>query len=164
MKSIPSFTATASTDGAGASSAGRYAHVLLVEDSPTDAMMVREILAQVRVHAALHVVDDGIEALQFLRREEPYRDAPRPDLILLDLQLPRKGGQEVLGEIKSDERLRTIPVVVLTSSREARDIAGAYRACANSYVAKPVDYQEFAEAVRLIERFWLGLAVPPEEE
>ena len=140
------------------------AHVLLVEDSPTDAMMIQEILEQVSVRSRLHLVDDGIQALQFLRREAGFAHAPRPDLILLDLQLPRKSGHEVLSEIKADEELRTIPVVILSSSREDRDIAGAYRAFANSYVTKPLDYEDFAEAVRLIERFWLRLAARPEDE
>ncbi|BAU47172.1 chemotaxis protein CheY [Sulfurifustis variabilis] len=143
---------------------GRPAHILLVEDSPTDAMMVREILAQATVPSALHVVEDGLEALAFLRKENGYGDAPRPDLILLDLKLPRKNGQEVLAEIKSDERLRTIPVVVLTSSHEQSDVLDAYRHYANSYVTKPVDYARFAEAVRLIERFWLELATLAERD
>ncbi len=120
-----SWSVTAASNGEGSESAPprRYARILLVEDSPTDAMMVRDILSQVHGHNALHVVEDGMQALQFLRREGPYADAPRPDLILLDLQLPRKTGQEVLREIKTDEKLRTIPVVVLSSSREERDIA-----------------------------------------
>lgn len=140
------------------------ASILLVEDSPTDAMIIGEILSQVPVRHVLHVVEDGIQALQFLRRERPYQKAPRPDLVLLDLQLPHKSGHEVLAEVKADEGLRSIPVVVLSSSREARDIAGAYRAFANSYVAKPLDYEELADAVRLIERFWLGLTVRPGDE
>lgn len=163
MRSSRSYTAASSSEGGGNVLPPRYAHILLVEDSPTDAMMVEEILSQVHVRNVLHVVEDGIQALQFLRREAAYAGAPRPDLILLDLQLPRKNGQEVLEEIKRDERLRTIPVVVLTSSREERDIASAYRSFANSYVAKPIDYRDFAEALRLIERYWLGLAVRPEE-
>ena len=154
--------ASSSEDSAGAPDRP-HAHVLLVEDSPTDAMMVREILSQANLKNELHVVEDGMQALQFLRRQERYAAAPRPDLILLDLQLPRKNGQEVLVEIKADEKLRSIPVVVLSSSREDRDIASAYRSFANSYVAKPIDYQDFVKAVRLIESFWLGLAVRSEE-
>jgi two-component system, chemotaxis family, response regulator Rcp1 len=142
---------------------GRSPQVLLVEDSPTDAMMIGEILAEAGVGEGLHVVEDGMQALEFLRRQGPYRDAPRPDLILLDLQLPRKNGQEVLAEIKGDVDLRAIPVVVLSSSRDERDIAGAYGSFANSYVAKPIDYEDFADAVRLIERFWLRLATRPED-
>ncbi|MBI3896672.1 MAG: response regulator [Gammaproteobacteria bacterium] len=134
------------------------AQILLVEDSPTDAMMVREVLSLAKVPSELYVVEDGMEALQFLRRQGPYGTAPRPDLILLDLQLPRKTGQEVLMDIKTDDELRTIPVVVLTSSHEERDVLGAYRAYANSYVTKPVDYAQFADTIRLIERFWLEVA------
>jgi CheY-like chemotaxis protein len=137
---------------------GRPAQILLVEDSPTDAMMVREILGQADAPSTLHVVEDGLEAIAFLRREDGYDGAPRPDLILLDLKLPRKSGQEVLADIKADERLRTIPVVVLTSSHDQHDVVDAYRHHANSYVTKPVDYAHFAEAVRQIERFWLELA------
>lgn len=162
MRSRRSFIA-ASSDGQDSTRERRPAHILLVEDSPTDALMVREILSQAPIRNTLHVVEDGMQALQFLHKEGAYADAPRPDLILLDLQLPRTSGQEVLVEIKADEKLRSIPVVVLSSSREDRDIAGAYRAFANSYVAKPVDYQDFVEAVRLIERFWLGLAVRSED-
>lgn len=161
MSSSPSVTAASRTEGNDGSR--RRAAVLLVEDSPTDAMMVREIMSQVNVRNQLHVVEDGMQALEFLRREGMYRDMPRPDLILLDLQLPRKNGQEVLAEIKADEDLRTIPVVVLSSSRAESDITGAYRAFANSYVTKPIDYEDFAEAVRLIERFWLGLATRVED-
>ena len=162
MSSRPSVSAPRNTDDAKARR-GRSLHVLLVEDSPTDAMMIGEIFAEADVRNGLHVVEDGMQALQFLRREAPFHEAPRPDLILLDLQLPCKNGQEVLAEIKADERLRSIPVVVLSSSRDERDIAGAYRAFANSYVAKPIDYEDFADAVRLIERFWLGLATRAED-
>lgn len=162
MRSSQGFTA-ASGDKRDNLRERRPAHILLVEDSPTDALMVREILSQAHVGNTLHVVEDGMQALEFLHQEGAYADAPRPDLVLLDLQLPRKSGQEVLAEIKDDEELRAIPVVVLTSSREDRDVACAYQAFANSYVAKPVDYQDFAEAVRLIERFWLGLAVRSED-
>lgn len=143
---------------------GRKAQILLVEDSPTDAMIIGEILAQASVPCMLHTVEDGLQALQFLRREAEHRAAPRPDLILLDWKLPRKTGPEVLAEIKADEDLRTIPVVVLTSSREQKDVVGAYRLCANSYVTKPVDYGDFAEAVRLIERFWLQLVTLAETD
>lgn len=136
----------------------RPAHILLVEDSPTDAMMVGEIMSQADVRNELHVVEDGMQALQFLRREGSYANAPRPDLILLDLQLPCKNGKEVLADIKADESLRSIPVVVLSSSRAESDINGAYGAFANSYVTKPINYDDFAEAMRLIERYWLGLA------
>ncbi len=162
MLNSPSVMAVNSTERRGAAP-GRRARVLLVEDSPTDAMMVREIMGQIDVRNELHVVEDGMQALEFLRREGAYGGAPRPDLILLDLELPRKNGREVLAEIKADEDLRTIPVVVLTSSRAESDITDAYRSFANSYVTKPIDYEDFAEAVRLIERFWLGLATRVED-
>jgi two-component system, chemotaxis family, response regulator Rcp1 len=139
------------------------AQILLVEDSPTDAMIVREILSHASVPNVLHVVEDGILALQFLRREGPYLRAARPDLVLLDLQLPRKNGQEVLAEIKADEDLRVIPVIVLSSSREQRDVLNAYRSFANAYITKPVDYGDFADAVRLIESFWLKLSTRVEK-
>lgn len=134
------------------------AHILLVEDSPTDVMMIREVMAQASFRNTVHVVEDGLQALKFLRREGDYAHAPRPHLVLLDLQLPLKSGHEVLAEIKNDEVLRSIPVVVLSSSRDEQDVMSAYRAFANSYVTKPVDYREFAAALRLIERFWLGVA------
>lgn len=162
MFRYPSALAATSTNDATARR-GRSPQVLLVEDSPTDAMIIGEILAEVGVGEGLHVVEDGRQALEFLRREGTHRKAPRPDLILLDLQLPRKNGQEVLAEIKGDVGLRTIPVVVLSSSHDENDIAGAYRSFANSYVAKPVDYEDFAEAVRLIARFWLRLATHLED-
>jgi len=164
MKNANRSTAAADTSCGDSALPERDPQVLLVEDSPTDVMIIREILEQAGARSRLHVVEDGMQALEFLRREGTYGAAPRPDLILLDLQLPRKSGHEVLDEIKSDERLRTIPVVILSSSREERDIAGAYRACANSYVTKPLDYEEFAEAVRLIERFWLRLAARTDDE
>lgn len=162
-KQPPSGTAICGIDIGGAAARTEPGDILLVEDSPTDALMVREVLSQLQVRHRLHVVEDGILALGFLRREGAYRDVPRPDLILLDLQLPRKSGQEVLAEIKADESLRTIPVVVLSSSRADADIAAAYRGFANSYVNKPLDYEEFAEALRLIERFWLDLALRAKE-
>ena len=140
----------------------RPSHILLVEDSPTDIMMIEEVLAQSKFRNTLHVVEDGVEAMKFLRREQGYSGAPRPDLVLLDLNLPGKNGQEVLAEIKSDEDLRTIPVVVLTSSRDEADVTGAYKHFANCYVTKPVDYEGFTQTVRRIQRFWLDLVTLPE--
>ncbi len=160
-----STTATASGSNGFAAAIGRKpGHILLVEDSPTDIMMISEVLAQADFRNTLDVVEDGLEALKFLRREDDYSGAVRPDLILLDLNLPGKNGQEVLAEIKADERLRTIPVVILTSSRDEADVRGAYRHWANCYVTKPVDYDGFVETVRWIERFWLGVVTLTEND
>ena len=144
--------------------ARRLSHILLVEDSPTDIMIVREVLERSGPRNTVHVVEDGAEALRFLRREASYRSAPRPDLVLLDLNLPGINGQEVLAAIKHDPRLVTIPVVVLTSSQNEADVAGAYRQLANCYVTKPVDYQDFTDTVQRIERFWLEVATLTERD
>lgn len=136
--------------------------ILLVEDSPTDMLLTEEALAHSKVLNNLHVVEDGVEAMAFLRHEGKYADVPRPDLILLDLNLPRKDGREVLTEIKADEGLRRIPVVVLTTSRAEEDVARAYGAHANCYIAKPVDFDQFTEVVRTIENFWFTVVVLPE--
>jgi CheY-like chemotaxis protein len=129
--------------------------VLLVEDDPGDVYLIREAFAHNKVANALHVVSDGVEALAFLRRRGPYADAPRPDLVLLDLNLPRKDGREILGEIKADEDLRTIPVVVLTTSEAEEDIARSYDLGANAYVTKPVDFDRFIEVVRKVDDFFV---------
>jgi two-component system response regulator len=135
--------------------------ILLVEDSPTDVLLTEEALEHSKVLNNLHVVDDGVEAMAFLHREGKYADAPRPDLVLLDLNLPRKDGREVLTEMKSEENLKRIPVVVLTTSRAEEDIARAYGAHANCYIAKPVDFDQFADVVRTIENFWFTVVVLP---
>lgn len=135
--------------------------VLLVEDSPTDRLMTEEALLQGKVLIQLHVVEDGVEAMDFLRRAGKHHAAPRPDLILLDLNLPRKDGREVLAEIKQDAGLRSIPIVVLTTSKAEEDIAKAYLAHANCYITKPVGFHSFAEVVRSIEHFWLVVATLP---
>jgi two-component system, chemotaxis family, response regulator Rcp1 len=138
--------------------------ILLVEDSPSDADLTREALDDTKVHNNLSVVGDGVEALAFLRREGPYADAPHPDLILLDLNLPKKGGREVLSEIKSDPILRRIPVVVLTTSEAEQDIVESYNLHANCYVRKPVDLDAFIQVVRSIDNFWLAIVkLPPAE-
>ena len=129
--------------------------ILLVEDNPADADLTRENLEEARILTELHVVGDGVEALAFLNREGRFSAAPRPDLILLDLNLPKKHGREVLKAIKSDDRLRTIPVIVLTSSKAEPDILEAYDLHANSYICKPVDLAGFVEVVGAIESFWL---------
>ena len=125
--------------------------VLLVEDDPGDVYLIREAFAHNKVHNALHVVSDGVAALDFLRRRGAYPEAPRPDLVLLDLNLPLKDGREILAEIKADEDLRTIPIVVLTTSEADEDIARSYDLGANAYVTKPVDFDRFIEVVRKID-------------
>lgn len=136
--------------------------ILLVEDSPSDVDLTREALADTKVHNNLSVVSDGVEALAFLRREGRYADAPHPDLILLDLNLPKMDGREVLAEIKSDPAVRRIPVVVLTTSEAEQDIIETYNLHANCYVKKPVDLDAFLHVVRSIDNFWLAIVkLPP---
>lgn len=143
--------------------AARPVEVLLVEDNPGDVRLTREALRDGKVSNHLSVVQDGVEAMRFLRREGPYADAPRPDVVLLDLNLPKKDGRQVLQEIKGDEALRTIPVVILTSSEAERDITGAYALQANCYITKPVDLDQFITVVRSIEDFWFSIVkLPPE--
>jgi CheY-like chemotaxis protein len=135
--------------------------VLLVEDCATDLLMTREALERSKITIQLHCVEDGVEAMRFLRRQEKYEAAPRPDLIMLDLNLPRKNGQEVLAEIKGDGDLRPIPVVVLTSSKAEEDVSRAYQAHANCYITKPVGFKNFTEVVRSIENFWFTVVSLP---
>jgi CheY-like chemotaxis protein len=135
--------------------------ILLVEDDPGDVLMTREAFEHHKIRNALHVASDGVDALRFLRREGPFADAPRPGLILLDLNLPRKDGREVLGEIKQDPVLRTIPVVVLTTSEAEEDILRSYDLHANAYVTKPVDFEKFVEVVRQIDDFWVTVVQLP---
>jgi len=141
----------------------RPIEVLLVEDNPGDVRLTREALKDGKVSNHLSVMQDGVEALRFLRREGPYAGAPRPDVVLLDLNLPKKDGRQVLQEMKQDRSLRTIPVVVLTSSDAERDIVGAYELQANCYITKPVDLDQFITAVKSIEDFWFSIVkLPPE--
>jgi chemotaxis family two-component system response regulator Rcp1 len=136
--------------------------IMLVEDSPSDTDLTVEALAAAKVVNRLSIVDDGVKAMEFLRRQGTYANAPRPDLILLDLNLPRKDGREVLAEIKADEHLRNIPVVVLTSSQAEQDVLRAYALHANCYVNKPVDFQQFLKVIRAVESFWLTIVkLPP---
>lgn len=137
--------------------------ILLVEDNAADAELTREALADSKLLSRLHLVRDGVEALAFLRREGEYADVPRPDLVLLDLNLPRKDGRAVLTEIKADPNLRLIPVVVLTSSQAEQDVASAYELNANCYVTKPVDLEQFLTIVRSIEQFWLTVVKLPRD-
>ncbi len=135
--------------------------ILLIEDSPADVRLTREALKEARVLNALHVVQDGIAALAFLRKQGQYAGSPRPDLILLDLNLPKKDGREVLAEIKQDEDLKRIPVVVLTTSRAEEDVVRSYNLHANAYVAKPVDLAQFLHVIRSLEEFWLAVVTLP---
>ncbi len=135
----------------------RQVEILLVEDSPTDALLAKEALENSELATNLHVVKDGVEALGFLRGEGQFKGAPRPGLILLDLNLPKKDGREVLSEIKSDEKLMRIPVVVLTTSSSEADILKAYGLHANCYIVKPVDFEKFTEIVTSIENFWFSV-------
>lgn len=135
--------------------------VLLVEDDPGDVVLVTEAFEHNKVSNVLHTVQDGVEALAFLRREAPYEDAPVPDLVLLDLNLPRKDGREVLEEVKDDERLRRIPVVVLTTSKAEEDVLRSYDLHANAYVTKPVDFERFIEVVRQIDEFFVSVVKLP---
>jgi two-component system, chemotaxis family, response regulator Rcp1 len=135
--------------------------ILLVEDSPTDVLLAKEAFEYSKIVKNLHTAADGVEAMAFLRREGKYKDAPCPGLILLDLNLPRKDGREVLAEIKTDELLKRIPVVVLTTSKSEADVLQAYGLHANCYIVKPVDFEKFAEVVKHIENFWFSVVTLP---
>ena len=136
--------------------------LLLVEDSEPDVRLTVEALREAKVKNRLWVVEDGVEAMAFLRRQDGHADAPRPDLILLDLNLPRMDGREVLRQIKNDDSLKRIPVVVLTTSRSEEDVLRAYDLHANCYITKPVDFTRFMEVVRSIEDFWLTVVKLPD--
>ncbi|HXL96225.1 MAG TPA: response regulator [Streptosporangiaceae bacterium] len=135
--------------------------VLVVEDDEADALIIREAFEYYKIKNRLHVVTDGEQALRFLRRQPPYADAPRPGLILLDVNLPRRGGLEVLAELKADPALLMLPVVMLTSSRAEEDILRSYSLHANAYVSKPVDFEHFIDAIRQIDNFFLTLVHLP---
>jgi len=142
----------------------RPVEILLVEDNPGDVRLTIEALRDGKVHNNLNVARDGVEALAYLRREAPFTTAARPDLILLDLNLPRKDGREVLAEIKADAELKTIPVVVLTTSRAEQDVLRSYELQANCFVTKPVDLDQFIDVVKSIENFWLTVVRLPDSE
>jgi CheY-like chemotaxis protein len=142
-------------------SSPRAIEILMVEDNPGDVRLTREALKDHKVWNELHVVEDGVAALDFLFRRPPHEHAPRPDLVLLDLNLPKKDGREVLAAIKGDEQLRTIPVVILTTSQAEEDVIRAYQLSANCYVTKPVDFDQFTRIVRAIEHFWLTVVTLP---
>jgi CheY-like chemotaxis protein len=135
--------------------------ILLVEDNPGDERLTREALREGKVYHNLHWAKDGVEAMAFLRREGKYAAVPRPDIVLLDLNLPKKDGREVLEEIKSDEDLKRIPVVVLTTSKAEEDVLRTYNLHANCYVTKPVDLEKFIVVVRSIDVFWLTVVTLP---
>lgn len=139
----------------------RPVEILLVEDSPSDADLAIEALGQGKILKNLHFVEDGVEAIKFLRKKQPYLTVPRPDLILLDLHLPKKSGIEVLEEIKTDPKLKLIPVVILSTSSAPEDIVKSYSLHANCYITKPVDFIQFTKVVRLIEEFWLAVVQLP---
>lgn len=143
--------------------ADRTMQILLVEDSPDDVLFTREAFADADMPHELHVVQDGDAAMAFLRREGDHGAAPTPDLILLDLNLPRKDGREVLTEVKADPELREIPVVVLTTSTSDEDIMHSYRSYVNSYIRKPVTFDKFVEAVQAIGRYWFSLVTLPHD-
>ncbi len=141
---------------------GKAIDILLVEDNPGDVRLAREALKGSKIRNNLYVVDDGVKALEFLRRQGKYADARRPDLVILDLNLPRKSGREVLAEIKADDSLKRIPVVVLTVSRDEEDILRAYNLHANCYITKPIDFEQFMKITKTIEDFWLTIVkLPP---
>jgi CheY-like chemotaxis protein len=137
--------------------------ILLVEDNPGDIRLTREALRDGKIYNNLYVVRDGVEAMAFLRKTGQYARAPRPDLILLDLNLPRKDGHEVLAEVKTDENLRRIPVVILTTSQAEEDIIKTYDLHVNCYITKPVDLDQFVKIVKSIEEFWLTIVKLPAE-
>ena len=139
--------------------------ILLVEDNPGDVRLTIEALKEGKVANKINVAVDGVEALAFLRREGKYENAPKPDLILLDLNLPKKNGREVLADIKTNPHLKCIPVVVLTSSQAEKDIVTTYNLHANCYITKPVDFDQFIRVVKSIENFWFSVVkLPPKEE
>jgi CheY-like chemotaxis protein len=145
------------------STIGRPIEVLLVEDSPGDVRLTREALREGKIRNNLSHVPDGVEAMAFLRHEGQYADVPKPDIVLLDLNMPRKDGREVLAEMKADPRLKRIPVVVLTTSEAEQDILKTYDLHANCYLTKPVDLDQFISIVRSVENFWLQLVKLPRE-
>ncbi len=142
---------------------GKPVDILLVEDNPGDVRLAKEALKECKIDNTVYVVQDGVEAMEFLHRKGAYGNAPRPDLILLDLNLPRKSGREVLAEVKADTDLRRIPIVVMTVSRDEEDVLRAYNLHANCYITKPIDLSQFLEVVRSIEEFWLTIVrLPPD--
>jgi len=141
----------------------RPIEILLVEDNPGDVRLTQEALKTNKLQVSLHTAEDGEKAMRFLHQEGEYSDCPHPDIILLDLNLPRKNGREVLAEIKNDPRLKRIPVVVLTMSKAEEDILDAYELHANCYIAKPIDLDQFVKVVKTIEDFWFTIVKLPQD-
>ena len=142
---------------------GKQVEILLVEDNKGDVGLIEEVFEEAKIRNNLHVAEDGEEALLYLHGEGKFSGSPRPDIILLDLNLPKKGGREVLREIKEDENLHNIPVIVLTTSDAEKDIIGAYDLHANAYITKPLDFDQFIKVVGSIENFWLDIVKLPTE-
>lgn len=141
---------------------GKPVEILLVEDNPGDVRLAREALRDSKIHNVLHVVEDGLQAIEYLRKKGKYRKKSHPDLILLDLNLPKKDGREVLAEIKEDDDLKRIPVVILTISKDEEDIMKTYNLHANCYITKPLDMKQFIKVVNAIENFWFTIVkLPP---
>lgn len=138
--------------------------ILLVEDDAVDVELTREALSESKIRVCLNVVKDGEQALAYLRKEEPYAQSPAPDLVILDLNLPRKNGREVLAEMKADPRLKKIPVVILTTSSDSVDVRECYALGANCYVTKPIGLDQFSQVVHAIENFWFTIVRLPENE
>ncbi len=136
-------------------------NILLVEDNPADARLIKEVFKDTRIKNKLYVVKDGVDAMNFLNQEAEYADIPRPDVILLDLNLPRKDGREVLKELKEDEALKRVPIVILTTSSAEEDIIRTYNNHANCYITKPVDFDQFLKVITSIEEFWLNIVKLP---
>jgi len=143
------------------SPSGQPIHILLVEDNPGDVVLTEEALQEGKIHSRLTIAEDGVEALAMLKREGKYANAPRPDLILLDLNLPRMSGRELLAAIKADEALRRIPVVVLTTSKAEEDVLATYDLHANCFITKPVGMEKFVRVVKMIDEFWLSVVKLP---
>ncbi len=138
--------------------------ILLVEDNPGDIRLTQETLKEAKVRNSIHIATDGVEAMEFLHHEGKYNDAPNPDLIVLDLNMPRKNGLEVLAEIKTDDKLKQIPVVILTASKNEEDILISYNQHANCFITKPIDPNQFLNVIKSIENFWLTIVKLPKIE
>ena len=141
--------------------AAKPIEILLVEDSKGDIGLIEEVFEEAKIRNNLHIAEDGEEAILFLNKQGPFSDAPRPDIILLDLNLPKKDGREVLQEVKGDDNLKNIPIVVLTTSKAEEDILRSYNLHANAYVTKPVDFNQFIKVIKSIEDFWLEIVKLP---